>query len=337
MRVAICIPVFNDWDSALVLLRMIGEVGAQHGQRFDVLFVDDGSTDPSPSSLESAPAAVDDVSILTLRRNLGHQRAIAIGLSHLYEHEDHDVVIVMDGDGEDAPEQLPQLLARVRETECRQLVFAKRTRRTEGVKFRLGYIAFKVLHRTLTGGKVEVGNFSAIPRSALQRLVAVSELWNHYAAAAVHARLPITMVPLPRSHRIAGGSKMNTTALVTHGLRAISVHSERVSVRILFTVAACIAGVLSVAIAFLGIHLFTAMKVPGWAVQGLGLAVLSLLQLSVIAVGAVLILLQSRSQSTFMPLRDYAFCVLEVRALSTPPRPPIKLAHGRESTAHAAP
>ena len=98
----------------------------------------------------------------------------------------------------------------------------------------------------LTGIPVRVGNFSVIPAAQLRRLVVVSELWNHYAAAVFKARTPKATVPTARAPRLAGRSRMNFVDLVTHGLSALSVHSELIGVRLL-VVAAVLISVRSLA------------------------------------------------------------------------------------------
>ena len=85
----------------------------------------------------------------------------------------------------------------------------------------------------LTGERVRVGNFSAIPPSLLPRLVAVSELWNHYAAAVFKSRIPYITIPTARGVRYAGQSTMNYVALVTHGLSAMAAFGDRIGVRLL--------------------------------------------------------------------------------------------------------
>ena len=73
--------------------------------------------------------------MLRLRRNLGHQRAIAIGLTYIQAQMTtaYEAVVVMDGDGEDAPEDVPRLLARLEAEGGRSIVFAERTRRSESL------------------------------------------------------------------------------------------------------------------------------------------------------------------------------------------------------------
>src|SRR6478735_4202399 len=100
--VVILIPLFNDWASFTQLVDRLDVVLGEHGLRADVLIVDDGSTvDPSPEGVvRRGLDAVRRVDVLRLRRNLGHQRAIAVGLAYIEHGLACDAVVVMDGDGE---------------------------------------------------------------------------------------------------------------------------------------------------------------------------------------------------------------------------------------------
>src|SRR5262249_37876231 len=143
-----------------------------------------------------------------------------------------------DGDGEDDPADVPRLVQRCREEGFEKIVFAERTRRSETLAFRAFYGLYKVVHVLLTGIRGRVGNFSVVPPARLESLVVVSELWNHYAAAAFKSRQPLCLVPTRRASRLQGRSRMNFVDLVAHGLSAISVFGETVGVRLL--VLACL-------------------------------------------------------------------------------------------------
>src|SRR5579872_2217434 len=107
---AILIPNFNDWESLRLLLPQLDRAMQGLGQQVSVLVVDDACTEPMPEDWPGQNFnAIDSVEILHLRSNQGHQRAIALGLYHLHEFTDADAVVVMDGDGEDRPEDLPEL------------------------------------------------------------------------------------------------------------------------------------------------------------------------------------------------------------------------------------
>jgi len=317
----VLIPVFNDWDAVGMLLVDLDRVLAGAKLPVEVLLVDDGSTVLPPRELV-APAleAIGRVQLLTLRRNVGHQRAIAIGLSYIEANLPCRAVVVMDGDGEDAPSDVPRLVERMTETGDRSVVFAQRTRRSENLLFRAGYFLYRAIHVALTGIRVRVGNFSAVPRVQLRRLVVVSDLWNHFSAAIHRARLPFELVPCERAQRLTGSGKMNFVALVGHGLSAMSVFGDRIGARML--IASSLLGASSfAAIIVIGlVTMVTDARVSGWGIYGLGLLLMVLLQALLFSFVFAFIILASRNMSGFVPARDHVLFIDEVRTISPPVR-----------------
>jgi hypothetical protein len=308
---AILIPNFNDWEALRLLLPRIDQTVRGLEQRVSVLIVDDASTDPAPRDWPGQEfQALDSVEVLHLRSNLGHQRAIALGLYHLHEFTDSEAVVIMDGDGEDRPEDLPELLRAFAGGEGAEVVFAARTRRMEGLGFRLCYRAYRLIHYAMTGVVVQVGNFSVVPRRALARLMAVPDLWNHYAASIYRARLPRRLVPLPRGRRLAGESKMNFVSLLIHGLSAMSVFSDQVSARLLtaavgFAVMAM--GLMGVTV---GVRWFTDLAIPGWATFTVGLLLVLVVQSLSFATLFAFLIAGRRSALNFLLTRDAPYFIL---------------------------
>ena len=100
----ILIPVHNDWEAVGLLLSQLDAELASHSITASVLLVDDGSTTPAPSGwCESPFQAIRPLEVLELRCNLGHQRALAVGLAYAEANTSNSAVVVMDGDGEDDP------------------------------------------------------------------------------------------------------------------------------------------------------------------------------------------------------------------------------------------
>jgi glycosyltransferase involved in cell wall biosynthesis len=302
----IALPLFNDWSALTLLLPRVDAALTAHGLHASVLVVDDGSTDAPPPTFAAGPfQSVSSVSVLRLRRNLGHQRAIAIGLAYIERHMPCEAVIVMDSDGEDAPEDVPRLVEEYRRTRGTTIVFAERRRRAESFIFRVLYYAYRVLHRILTGYGVRVGNFSIIPRPLLSGLVVVSELWNHYAAAVFRSRQPFSTIPASRQKRLTGTSHMNFVSLVVHGLSAVSVYGDRVFVR-LIVFASALAALSFVGLVIVGaVRLFADVTVPTWAGIAVGVLTLILLQALMFIASLTFLGLGSRQQAPFVPARDY--------------------------------
>ena len=308
--VTILIPVYNDSRSATLLLERLSAEAARLPCRLGVLFVDDGSSVQEAAALPGPTAAIPQVEVLHLRRNLGHQRAIAVGLARLAAEIRPDFVVVMDGDGEDDPATIGPLLAAAMAGDGHTAVFAQRLKRHDGIGFLAGYRLFRVLHLLLVGADVRVGNFSVLPAAVLDRVVGIAEIWNHYAAGVIHARLPVQLVPTARSRRLAGQSKMNLPALVMHGICALSVWSDVIVARLFLVVAGLITLTLALLAGVVIARLSSATLVPGWAAGATGILVVVMLLLGVMCLLMALFVLGSRTAANFLPHRDWRDYVL---------------------------
>lgn len=311
-RAVILMPVRDDWQSASELIHRIDRTVDPSRWSLDIVLVDDGSIQKcEPEAFGYTFSAVQAIRILRLRRNVGHQRAIAIGLVHIQQNGGCDAVVVMDADGEDTPEGLGNLLDMFSQTGGREAVFAERIRRSESLGFQFFYHLYRFAHRCLTGISVRVGNFSILPPRYLDTLVVFPELWNHYAATVFRSRLPLSKVPIPRGKRIAGTSKMNFVGLVTHGLSAISVFGDTVGVRLLVAglAGSCLAALGIVVVAM--IRFFTDLAIPGWATYAMGTLAIIAIQMLTIAASFTFYILSSRTSLGFVPIRDCALFVAE--------------------------
>jgi polyisoprenyl-phosphate glycosyltransferase len=305
MRIAIVIPIFNDWDSFVMLVRELDQALAGANASVEVLPVDDGSTDPVPCPEKPLGSlhTIGRVELVRLACNLGHQRAIAAALAEVHRRGTFDVVCVMDGDGEDRPQDL---LALVREhyRHPDHVIVARRCERSEGPVFRTFYALYKATFAAITGRRIDFGNFCLIPAKALERIVHSPDVWNHLAAALVKSRLLIRKQDLPRGTRYAGRSKMNLVSLVTHGLSAVSAFSDAAFVRMLLLslllATACAAGLLTVMM----VRLLTDLAIPGWASTVSGILLILLAQTVMFSVVAVFLNLSSRCSRNMIPATD---------------------------------
>jgi hypothetical protein len=304
-RVVVLIPVYQDWSALILLLHSLDEAIAKTDATFSVLLVDDGSTSPIPEELEKINLSrIDALEILILHRNLGHQRAIAVGLCHIAKEMPCQSVVLMDADGEDDPTDIPRLIDLYEQNQGRFVVFAERKKRSESLAFQLFYHLYRLAHYVLTGIAVRVGNFSVIPSSNLPKLCLVPDLWNHYAASVFKSRLPFTSLATRRAQRLAGRSSMNFTSLVMHGLSAISVFQERVAVRLLIVLMISMGATLLALLVTLAVRLATDLAIPGWATSTAALLIVMLLQMCLLASCFVFFALGGRDGARFLPLRD---------------------------------
>lgn len=310
VELLVMMPVFNDWDAAAILIQNLNEVFEHQRISAHILLIDDGSTTgPANHFSNCRYSACHRIDVLRLKRNLGHQRAICIALSHVATQMSRGKIVLMDSDGEDTAHDVPRLLDCFAKEDGLKIVFAERTKRSEGFVFQLGYHVYRCLHLVLVGQKVRVGNFSVIPAARLNSLAVVPELWNHYAAAVLASRQPYCTVPTVRGARISGSSKMNFVSLVLHGLSALAVFSDRIGARLLvaslFLMSVLCAGLLVV----IGIRLTTSLAIPGWATYSAGLLFVSLVQLVTLTTIFSFVTLSNRARNAFIPARDHVHFV----------------------------
>ncbi|WP_299334714.1 glycosyltransferase [uncultured Psychroserpens sp.] len=315
-KIAVVSPVYNDWQSFQSLVDELNTVSVKDGFEIEhIVAVNDGSSESYEGSKFEGNTPV---SIVNLNNNVGHQRAISIGLSYMDDRfKDVDCFVVMDSDGEDRPQDIVKILQHINKTDKKAIVFAKREKRSEGLMFKLFYRVYKASFYWLTNQKLEFGNFSAIPRNLLSRVTAVPELWNHYSGAIMKSKIPYQSVGTDRGRRYHGESKMNFANLVLHGLSSISIYLDVVSVRLLFvsfffTIITVIALCVVVALT-----LFTDLTIPGWP-SIVGLSLLNIL--AIVILTTFLILLFQLNQKTTIKLspknyyKDFILSVIQIHS-----------------------
>ena len=262
-----------------------------------VLVDDTGGRDPETEDLR----AYSDVAVISPPFNLGHQRAIVFAL-RLIEPDiaDADLVVTMDADGEDRPEDLPQLLAPLLANpgDRARLCVARRTKRSESVRFRVMYFFFRILFRVLAGVTIRNGNFAAYRGWLARRMLLHPYFDLCYSSTLVSLDIPVTAVPIPRGTRYAGKSRMNLFRLIMHGVRMLTPFTDRIAIRALTAFAALFGLSVVVSVAVIGADVFTSASIPGWTIATL----LGILVLSLNAVGTSVVLFAVFSHSRGLSL-----------------------------------
>jgi len=315
--ITILMPVYNDWDS---FSRLVNDIDQSAGEfknaKISIIAVDDGSTQQVPVSKDKAEIYqyIQEISVLHLARNLGHQKAIALGIAYINSNVACDFIFVMDADGEDSPEDIARLLEESNK-HTGHVIFARRTRRSEGVVFRLFYFFYKVFFNLLTGKEIAFGNFSLIPGTLLNRVAHLPEIWNHFAAGIMRANIPWSSIPTKRGMRYGGKSSMNFVTLVVHGLSAISVYTEILTVRLmLFALIVILFSILGFFV-LLYVKYLTPLAIPGWATNvAIGIVVIMFQAILLLAL-LTFLSLNYRSSKLFIPAKDYQDYLLNLEKI----------------------
>lgn len=244
-----------------------------------------------------------DVIVLEPPFNLGHQRAIVFGARIMAdEMRAMDLVVTLDADGEDRPEDLPRLLTPLfaAADDAHQVTLALRTRRRESALFKAFYLAFRLFFRILTGKSVRTGNYAAFRGWTAQQAMRHPHFDLCYSSTFVALGLATKLVPCERGTRYAGRSRMGVSGLIMHGLRMLMPFTDRIALRALLTFSLTMALSVALSLVVIAVRLFSDAAIPGWATFTL----LGLLVLSLVAVGNFVVLFAVFSQSRGISLAN---------------------------------
>ena len=300
-HVLIVTPVYRDWECFQQLLDDLSEQASQD-LALSVIAVDDASGNFESLGGLRIPQTLSSVEVVSLKQNVGHQRAIAIGLAEARRVTSATHICVMDADGEDPPRAIQELID-ASDADLKQIVVASRGKRHAGVVFGLGYVAFKRLLRILTGRDIDYGNFSVIPQEAVPTLLALPTIWSHYSATIADSRCDVKRVRIDRDPRYFGTSKMSFADLTLHGVSAIAVFTNHVLIRLIAAAVFALAVCAFTLIALLAVRSFTTLAIPGWATIAVGLTLVLALQLFSLLLFALFFLMGQRSRF-IPPLED---------------------------------
>ena len=228
-KIKILIPIYNDWKSVFKLLENIDLEIIKWSAEVSILIINDGSTESRPIT-ESNFKKIKSVKIINMKNNQGHAKCNAIGLKFLSEKEDFDYVILMDGDGEDRPEELNLIFNKSNEHPLKT-VTADRIKRSEGIFFKILYECHKALTYIFTGKVIKFGNYSCLPKKDVLELVKEPCLWSSFSGSLVKTISERVSIDSIRGKRYFGPSKMNFFNLLLHSFSIMAVFKKSVIFR----------------------------------------------------------------------------------------------------------
>ncbi len=229
MKFKILIPVYNDWQSVFKLLDNINSCIQSLDHEISVIIVNDASYHDRPI-VEKDLENIHSVKILNMKINQGHSRCIATGLKYIYEKEDFDYVIPMDGDGEDRPEEILQFINCIEES-TDKIIVGQRVKRSENLLFKTCYLIHKLITLTFTGKSIKYGNFTCLPKTTIEKMINEKSTWNSFSGSLRKIEKDLISIPSTRGIRYFGPSKMSFFNLLKHSLSIISVFRQTVLIR----------------------------------------------------------------------------------------------------------
>jgi hypothetical protein len=229
MKIKILIPVYNDWQSVFRLVDEINNLSIDPKFEISITIVNDASNHDRQVE-DKNYENINSFKILNMKKNQGHARCIATGLKYIYEKEDFDYVIPMDGDGEDRPDEILKFLDQTQDFKEHPIV-GERIKRSESLVFKTCYQIHKLITLIFTGKSIKFGNFTCLPKTTVEKMVNEKATWNSFSGSLVKIEKNISSIPSIRGKRYYGPSQMNFFSLIKHSLSMISVFRKTFLIR----------------------------------------------------------------------------------------------------------
>ena len=228
-KIKILIPIYNDWQSVSKLIDEINDLSISPEFQISIVIINDASNhdrQDQDKNLEN----IHSIKILNMKINQGHARCIATGLKYIYEKDDFDYVIPMDGDGEDRPEEIKEFLNQIENSNNNPLI-GKRVKRSENLMFRVCYLLHRIITLTFTGKLIQFGNYTCLPKITVEKMVNEKATWNSFSGSLAKIEKNLVSVPSIRGTRYFGPSKMSFYNLIKHSLSIMSVFRNNFLIR----------------------------------------------------------------------------------------------------------
>ena len=233
-KIIILIPVFNDWESFIKLIEEINEnIKDYNSVHFECLVVNDASTINQPNLVK--PNNIKSLQILNMKENKGHARCNAFGIRYVFKNKEFNNLILMDGDGEDRPIEIKNLVNEILKNPNNSVV-AKRVKRSEGPFFKFLYLMHKVITYVFTGKSIRFGNYSCLTKQDVEKLHSDASLWSSYSGSVKKNLKHLSEINSIRGSRYFGPSKMSFLKLLIHSFSIISVFKYQVFLRSTFLI-----------------------------------------------------------------------------------------------------
>ena len=229
MKIKILIPVYNDWQSVSKLIDEINSLSISPKFQISIIIVNDASSHDRSDENKNFEN-IQSIKILNMKINQGHARSIATGLKYIYEKEDFDYIIPMDGDGEDRPEEIREFLNKINDFNDKPIV-GERIKRSENLFFKFCYQMHKLITFTFTGNSIKFGNYTCLPKITVKKMINEKSIWNSFSGTLRKIEKDLISIPSIRGSRYFGPSKMSFSNLLKHSLSIISVFRKTVLIR----------------------------------------------------------------------------------------------------------
>lgn len=218
------LPLYNDWDSLLILHEKINEQMKKLKKVGKILIVNDFSNNASP--IFKKYDYIEEVQIINLSKNLGSQKAISVGLKYLEFKAKNTIITILDSDGEDDVNKIPVMINEA-ENNLEKIIVSTRTKRRENSFFKIAYFFHKFLTFIFTLKWISYGNFASFHSNQITKILSNNSSWLAISSSFAK-NCEILKMKAERKQRLAGESKLSIVGLISHSLRINCVFLLRV-------------------------------------------------------------------------------------------------------------
>ena len=229
MKIKILIPVYNDFQSASKLIVDINSVISNLNEEFSIIIINDDSTEKAEINVSNIDK-IKSVKIINMKENQGHARCIASGMKYIFDNDEFDYLIPMDGDGEDRAEEISKFIEFLNYDKSKPIV-GERVKRSEGLIFKLCYKFHKIITYVFTGQSIKFGNYTCLPRSTVEKMINEKATWSSFSGSLSKLEKNRSTIPSIRGERYFGPSKMSFYNLIKHSLSIIAVFKINIIIR----------------------------------------------------------------------------------------------------------
>ena len=235
-KIIILIPIFNDWESLQKLIIEIDKnINGLNNILFECFIINDASSINQPKLKK--PENINKLKVLNMKKNRGHARCNAFGIRYIFQKENFDYLILMDGDGEDRPEEIKSFIEKISDNPNVSVV-AKRVKRSEGEFFKFLYLMHKAITYFFTGKKINFGNYSCLTKIDVGKISSEASLWSSYSGTIKKYLINFNSISSVRGKRYFGPSQMSLFKLIIHSFSIIAVFKFQVLLRVILLIIA---------------------------------------------------------------------------------------------------
>ena len=226
MKHFLLIPVFNDWKSVnKLIIKLDVSLRINNKIKNEILIINDNSSEKINLNLKRLKS-ISKIKIISLKKNFGSQKAIAIGLSYLKSIKDDFYVTVMDGDGEDGPTRVKTMLD-VAIKNPNYIVTSNRKKREEAYLIIFLYKLHLIITFLFTFKWISFGNFSTFNKKNLKYLLSNNSSWFAHSSS-VLKNCKVKNLYFKREKRYYDKSKLGIFSLIEHSLRVNAVFYQNI-------------------------------------------------------------------------------------------------------------